>query len=743
MPIDIGQTYILCSMKGRKISFLFFLTIGCSNLIAQDNKKTDTIVSRAVNHVTVTTYQNAVRPVMPDLQGTFMYAGKKTDLVSMSITDADISLKSGRQVFAKVPGVFVYDMDGSGNQVNIATRGLDPHRGWELNNRKDGVLTNSDMYGYPASHYSMPFESIDRIEFVRGTGSLQYGAQYGGMLNYVSKKPDSTKAFGFESVNTAGSYNMLSSYNAIGGTTGKMSYYGYYYKKSRNGYRSGEQTNAQAQSLMLQYRPSSKLSLQVEWSRSAYIYKIPGQLTDAMFMGDPRQATRSRNYFNPDIHIPSVQIEWRPSARTEIKLVSSAVLGVRNSVLFDKPASILDTINTATGSYNNRQVDIDRFHSYTTELRILQHYTTGKYVSTLVAGLQYMNNDLHRTQLGKGTTGSDFDLTLVDPVWGRDIHLKTKNLAFFAENKWQLSKQMELTAGMRIESGNTNMSGKIIYYPDNAIPVLMKHRFPLLGLGWMYRLNERAQLYAGWSQSYRPMVFKDLIPSSLYEKVDPNIRDSKGYNLEAGLKGNNNSFKWDLTWFMLKQNNRFGTLVQTEAGQLYTYRTNTGNSLATGVEIFFQYDWQTGNTRYSLFTSTALMHARYTSGQAKNATNQNINIKGNQIESAPDLTSRNGFTVRKKGISVTLLYSYTSSTYADALNTEQAPVATGAVGKVPAYGIIDLMSTCRILKEVELRINVNNLINKSYFTKRPLFYPGPGIWPSDGRNVSITLSVKL
>ena len=39
------------------------------------------------------------------------------------------------------------------------------------------------MYGYPASHYSMPLESIERIELVRGTGSLQYGAQFGGMLN--------------------------------------------------------------------------------------------------------------------------------------------------------------------------------------------------------------------------------------------------------------------------------------------------------------------------------------------------------------------------------------------------------------------------------------------------------------------------------------------------------------------------------------------------------------------------------
>lgn len=732
-------------MLYKKLWIPLLLITVHSKGIAQQKKGPDTLVSKTLNGVIVNAYLNAARPVMPDVQGTYLYAGKKTDIISMSITDADISLKSGRQVFAKVPGVFVYDMDGSGNQVNIATRGLDPHRGWELNNRKDGILTNSDMYGYPASHYSMPFESIDRIEFVRGTASLQYGAQYGGMLNYVSKKPDSTKVFSFESINTVGSYRMLSSYNAIGGTIGKISYYVYNYNKSREGYRKGEQTASQAQSLMLQYRPSAKVLLQAEWSRSAYLYKIPGQLTDAMFNADPQQATRNRNYFNPDIHIPSLQLEWRPSAGTEIKLITSAVLGTRNSVLFDKPANIRDTINLATGAYNNRQVDIDRFNSYTTELRIMQHYSTGKYMSTLVAGIQYMNNDLHRRQLGKGTTGSGFDLSLVDPVWGRDIHLKTGNIAFFAENKWQLSKRMELTTGVRVESGTTNMTGKINYYPDHAVPVQMKHRFPLLGMGWLYRVNERIQLYAGWSQSYRPMVFKDLIPSSVYEKVDPAIRDSKGYNAEAGFKGTRGGWKWDISFFLLKQKNRFGTLAQTEAGtgQLYTYRTNTGNSLTKGAEVFLQYDWQIANMRYSLFTSTAYMNARYTSGEAKNGASQNANIKGNKLEGAPDLTTRNGFTVRQKAVSITLLYSYTSSTYADALNTEQPPAATGAVGEVPSYSIVDLMSTCRIMKEVELRVSINNILNKQYFTKRPMFYPGPGIWPSDGRNINLTVAIKL
>ena len=293
---------------------------------------------------------------LPETQGTYLHSGKKSELIQLSQTVADLSNKIGRQVFAKIPGVFVYDMDGSGNQVNIATRGLDPHRGWEFNIRKDGVITNSDMYGYPASHYNMPLESIERIEVVRGTGSLQYGAQFGGMLGYITKKGDTTRPFSFESIHTIGSYNLLSSYNAIGGNTGKFTYYAYVNRKSRDGYRKNEHTSSEAEDVIITYAPNEKLSLRVEWARSAYTFRIPGALNDNMFYANPRQATRSRNYFNPDIYVPSAILNWQITPQTKLQLTSSAVLGRRNSVMFDKPANIADTLNTTTLQYNNRQV---------------------------------------------------------------------------------------------------------------------------------------------------------------------------------------------------------------------------------------------------------------------------------------------------------------------------------------------------------------------------------------------------
>ncbi|MFM9709675.1 hypothetical protein, partial [Streptomyces galilaeus] len=87
----------------------------------------------------------------------------------------------------------------------------------------------------------------------------------------------------------------------------------------------------------------------------------PGPLNDSQFAANPRQATRTHNYYSPIINIPSVQIFWNPDKNTAFSLSVSAVLGSRNSVQFDKTANIKDTINTAIGTYNNRQVDIDFF----------------------------------------------------------------------------------------------------------------------------------------------------------------------------------------------------------------------------------------------------------------------------------------------------------------------------------------------------------------------------------------------
>lgn len=710
-------------------------------------QETDSIETRRLSEVLVIG-QRDINTVLrlPEIKNTFIYSGKKTEVINVQNLDANITEKTPRQIFAKVPGIFVYDMDGTGNQMNISARGLDPHRGWEFNIRRNGAITNSDMYAYPASHYSIPMEAIERIELVRGTGSLQYGAQFGGMLNYATKQPDSTKAISFESINAGGSFGLLSTYNAISGTLGKFQYYAYITYRKSDGYRDNGESEYDAQSVMLVYNASRNLKITGEFSRSNYLYQIPGPLTDSMFHADPRMSTRARNYFNPTIYVPSVKFEWALSKNTRLQWLTSAVLGDRNSVQFDRPADIPDAIIPATDTYAPRQVDIDHFHSYTSELRLAHNYRFLNQLSTFTGGVQLMRNNLNRQQQGKGTTGADFDLTLTDPLWGRDMHLKTDNVAIFLENNFRLTDRLSVNPGFRVELGESKMYGEISYYDPADIPNTIEHKFPLFGVSAQYNLKG-STIYGGWSQAYRPVLFKDIVPANVYETVDKDLKDAYGYNLELGYRGAvysaSSAFRWDVSLFQLQYNERMGSQATFDENNTFIlYRTNIGNSQTRGAEVFMEYSFPlTRKAGMSVFTSTSFMNSSYEDASIRSGT-QNVDVSGNEVESVPNVITRNGVTIRAWIASVSLLYSYTSESFADPLNTVE-PSANGAVGIVPSYGLLDINASLRVSDVIKIRFNINNVTNEQYFTKRPTMYPGPGVWSSDGRSFSASIGFKI
>ena len=162
------------------------------------------------------------RQSLPDVTATAIFAGKKTEVIHLNALDANLATNNTRQIFSKTPGVTVWENDGSGVQVGVAVRGLSPNRSWEFNVRQNGVDISSDPFGYPEAYYNPPMEAVDRIELVRGGASLQFGPQFGGLLNYVLKPAVENKKFALETQQTVGSYGLFSTYNRVSGTAGKL-----------------------------------------------------------------------------------------------------------------------------------------------------------------------------------------------------------------------------------------------------------------------------------------------------------------------------------------------------------------------------------------------------------------------------------------------------------------------------------------------------------------------------------------
>lgn len=676
------------------------------------------------------------------LNGLMTVDGKKYEVLQIADKNLPVVEKQARQIFAQVPGLFVYDMDGTGNQLNIAVRGLDPHRGWEFNFRKDGIMTNTDIYGYPASHYNLPMEAVDRIELVRGTGSLQYGAQFGGMLNFVTKTP-SIKPIEVEAMSTLGSFSLLSNFVRVSGTKGKLSYSGWINRKTNDGYRENASSSYGAECLTLFWKPGTgQLSIKLEWTHSAYLTQLPGPLTDSMFMVNPRMATRSRNYYYPSIHVPSMSVRYNFSKQMEMLFTQTWLSGSRNSVMFDRPATVADLRDSLTGEYANRQVDIDLYNSFTSELRFKQYFTRSRRIS-MSYGTQFFHNNMFRRQQGKGTRGADYDLSINEEGWGRSLNYLTRSLALFAEATFYVSRQFLVNAGARGEYGQSRMYGFISYYPQDSVPIAIQHQFPLLGASFQYDWKKKTFIYGGISQGYRPVLLKDVVPNSVYERTDPNFRNAQGFNSEMGFKTTAvKGLYLDVTAFYLDYRRRPGTIALPDSvnGDII-FRTNIGDARTLGMEALVRYQKSISeHLRLELFTSSAWMYGVYYYGSLRNG-NQNINVAGNRLENVPQWLSRNGVSLVWKRFNLSALHSYTASTFSDAYNNV-LPNSTGSRGLVPDYHIFDLNIGAKVTKYAALRLNIGNITNKSYFTKRPQFYPGPGIWPSDGRTFSVTVIVK-
>jgi Fe(3+) dicitrate transport protein len=252
-------------------------------------------------------------------------------------------------------------------------------------------------------------------------------------------------------------------------------------------------------------------------------------------------------------------------------------------------------------------------------------------------------------------------------------------------------------------------------------------------------------------------LYSDLVPSATLDVVDPNITDSHGYQADLGIRGSvKDILRFDAGLYYLYYADRVGTItLQDSSGNNYNYRTNTGTTEAKGLEAFVEFhpmNWAgvTSLGDISIFSSTSTDHAIYLKGNVV-ANGENIDIKGNKLENAPDLISRSGITWSYKKVSLTAQYSYTSSIHSDASNTESSK--DGITGIVPAYGIFDLsgvidfgifdLSGVIDFGKFNLKGGINNFTDEKYFTRRINTYPGPGILPGDGRTGYLSFGAKF
>lgn len=680
---------------------------------------------------------------LPEIVGTHIFAGKRNALVVLNNVNGNIVTNNMRQVLAKVPGIHIWESDGSGIQIGIATRGLSPNRSWDFNVRQNGYDISADPFGYPEAYYNPPLAAVQRLQIVKGAGSLQYGPQIGGMLNYVIKNgSEINKKFEFESINTAGSFGMINTFNSIGGTAGKMHYYGFFDHRNADGYRDNSRYKTNTGFATYSYQFTSKFKANIELLRFSMMSQQPGGLTDSLFKSDIKQSLRSRNWFNLEWLTAAATFDYKINEKNIFNLKLFGLKGDRNSVGYLGSINVKDTINPVTRQYANRMVDIDKYRNYGAELRYLGNYRLGKMNNSITGAVRYYHGKIDRFKNGKGTTGVNADFSIVDPAFPQDVNFATNNFAASIENIFRITNRFIVIPAFRYESISTTGNGRISYNTngtENRIKDDKRSRsFVLLGFAAEYHLGG-TEIYGNYTQSYRPMQFADLAVNGTTDVVDPNLKDAHSYSIDLGYRGKvRNYLFFDGGVYYLNYDNRIGTLNMGT----YNFRTNVGNSISKGFEGIIEFNpmqakWM-GNKmgELALFASYSYTDASYDEFKSGTTT-----LNNKKVENAPEHILRSGITYLYKGFSLTTQLSYVSETFSDAGNTV-IPSANGTAGLIPSYSIVDLAATYRT-GNYTFKTGLNNLTNEKYFTRRAGGYPGPGLMPSDARSFYVSFGLKL
>jgi Fe(3+) dicitrate transport protein len=687
---------------------------------------------------------------LPEVDRFRINAGKKTEVIRVGEINANLAMNNSRQIFGRTPGISIWENDGSGIQLGVASRGLSPNRSWEFNVRMNGYDITPDPMGYPEAYFTPPMEVVEQIEIVRGASSIQYGSQFGGLMNFVMRKPDKSTRFTFETLNTVGNNGLFSTFNYLGGTEGKWSYTAYYQKRVGNGWRDNGYFNTDHAHMEVNYAANNKLLIGLEMTYMTTESQQPGGLTDEQFKNNPRASNRGRNWFSTPWFIPALTAEYIINDATKVNWKTFGTFAERNSVGFVRPITQEDDLG-------QRQLDRDFYTNYGSELRLIHNYSLLGKKNTLATGIRYFNGLIDRKQLGQGDDGTDMNFDLADQgVYRRDLDFTNINYAAFAENVFRFSNRWLVTTGLRLERIYSNMEGLFnIVNNQNQIlsPQTRTRNFAILGIGSEYKISPSTEFYTNFSQAYRPVLISDLTPPATTDVIDENLKDARGYNFDFGYRGAvQNWMKFDMSYFYLNYADRIGTIARIDNTRgTYQFRTNLGNSISKGFEGYLEFDPVTALAKTSrfgyihLFASLAFIDATYQDFATATISNGQLvegNLKGNRVENAPRKINRYGVTYRYSKFSVTWQLSDIGKAYADASNTV-TPNAAATVGLIPAYQVQDLSASADIAKRYLLRAGINNLTDQMYFTRRAGGYPGPGIMPADGRTFYITFGLKL
>ncbi len=643
------------------------------------------------------------------VEGTKNYSGKKATSAAL-YNQPQIQNNNYREAFSQLPGLLVSEQNNHAH-VNINYRGIgDPHESQDLLTLKDGLPIGMERYGYSTTYYTPPMEAVKEIELIRGGSALLYGPQPGPVLNYVTYMPPADKQFTADTQHVFGSDDFYSTYNQIGGTSGRAGYLGYFNHSQSDGQRNNEDFEINGGSLKLTLDADKDArwiwSLDIQEKESGE----PGRLTLAQYQADRFQTIRPFDRLETDRYASSLTYERDFSENT---LWTTTLYGS----YFDR-FSLRRTSNTS----NLNNLDRREVTSGGIETRLRHDYQAFGEKHTFTGGALLYGADAPRTQ-DRSTTYPSRD---GNPIF--DFDYQTTSGSFFGENQFNFG-DLSIIPAFRLEL--LDMEVKENFNTGKTSPlhdIKFSSTVPLFGIGLKYALSSLHELYANASQGYKPPQFDTLAPTGNNTLPATDLDEGHTWTYETGLRGTPTPWmQYDASVFLTEYENYFGTV--SVGGQ--TQNMNVGDVQYDGVDLSGEIDLvglidaargpgakladQLGS--FSLYGNASFLSAEFEGGP----------LTGKEPAYAPNYVVKAGIIWRflEGKAKLALLGTFVEDHYWADNNL----AGTTGLTAIPAYEVLDLTGEVRVHENVNVVFGINNLTDEQYFSR----VRSDGIEPAQGQ----------
>ncbi len=525
-------------------------------------------------------------PYLPPVLGTRIYSGKKTNVIDLDEFPR-ITNNNYRQALAKTPGLYL--SEETTPLISIGYRGLDPGRVQFTQVLKDGIPIHADQFGYPEAYYSPPLDTVDRLEFLRGGAALLYGPQPGGALNYITHRPRIDRAFAFGSSNTFGSDNYFSNFTYVDGTSGRLGYYGYYNRRQGDGFREANSDfTLDAGHLKLVLDGNSDSRWILSFDAYAEEHGEPGGLTfgtgpGAVNYNENRDATsRFFDVFELERHFAS--LAWERDFSDATRLTVTGWGGYYSRFSVRQRGGGFGTLPTGPDA-ETTSVEHQEFYTEGLEARLRHDYELWGGTHTVAGGVQAYHTYSPR-QDRRGVTATDSG-----GVVRNDNEREIFYLPFFVENRFHFGR-LSIVPGLRVENAWQSVKESVNVDKTTAGTPLAdeenNYTVPLFGLGLNFEVAKKTELYANVSQSYRPVIFTQAVPTGGTTIVPNDLNESRAVQYELGFRGSPRDWvTWDVSGFLLDFDDQIGVIALPGG---FSTLANVGRAQHYGVELSGELD---------------------------------------------------------------------------------------------------------------------------------------------------------